>query len=80
MKIDAEYLPPSQHDGVHIVDRLERYPDSFTTEELEFLLKVYSHSPAKGRNAQIPAKAFLILEGRKKMTIRTTVSKGDLAE
>lgn len=65
MKIDAEHLPPNQYNDMGIFERLDHYPESFTDDELNMILRVYSHSPAKGRNAQIPAKAFLILEKRK---------------
>lgn len=65
MKMDESYAPDRPHQDLNIHERLEKFPDDFTTEELEMLLRVYSHSPAKGRNAQIPARAFLILEKRR---------------
>jgi hypothetical protein len=65
MKLDLPHADTRSGEELGIFERLEKRPDSFTDEQLEMLLRVYSHSPAKGRNAQIPAKAFLILEKRK---------------
>ena len=67
MKPDASPTPSRPHDdlGLTIHQRLEQFPDDFATEELEMLVRVCSHSPAKGRNAQIPARAFAILEQRR---------------
>lgn len=49
-----------------IFERLDKYPDSYTDEDLLDLLTRYEGQTLKGRNATIPIKAFLILEEREK--------------
>lgn len=49
-----------------IFERLEKYPESYTDEELRDLTTHYEGQNPKGRNARIPVMAFLILEEREK--------------
>jgi len=47
-----------------IYERLSHSPDLFTDDELRWLMRMYEGRKPKGRNAQIPAKAYLIWEKR----------------
>jgi hypothetical protein len=49
-----------------VFERLEKYPDSYTDEQLRELTSHYEGQHPRGRNARIPAMAFLILEEREK--------------
>jgi hypothetical protein len=49
-----------------IYERLTKYPDSYTDEDLRDIMSWYQDRPARGQWGQFPAMAFLILEEREK--------------
>lgn len=51
-------------ENLGIFERLERYPDSFSDDDLRDLMERYEGQTLKGRNATIPHRAFVILESR----------------
>lgn len=48
-----------------IFERLEKHPETYEDWELIWLMERYEGRSPKGRNARIPAQAFLILEQRR---------------
>ncbi len=49
-----------------IYNRLRNSPSSFTDQELRWIMRMYEGRQPRGRNAQLPAMAFLVLESRRK--------------
>lgn len=49
-----------------VFERLEKYPDSYTDEQLRDLACHYEGQNPRGRNARIPYMAGLILDEREK--------------
>ncbi len=48
-----------------IYERLRSSPASFTDQELRWIMKMFEGRRPRGRNAQLPAMAFMILESRR---------------
>lgn len=49
-----------------IHERLAKYPDSYTDEELREIMEWYVDRPTRGLWGRFPVMAFLILEEREK--------------
>lgn len=49
-----------------VYERLTKYPDSYTDEELKDIMSWYEGRPARGLWSRFPPLAFLILEEREK--------------
>jgi hypothetical protein len=57
-------VSPTDPASLGIFERLDKHPETFSDEDLKDLTERYEGQILKGKNAQIPIKAALILDNR----------------